>query len=247
LDCTIEYCYAHDNDGCGALLGLGIIRFSVFANNNLQSSVTGDAFGNGPINGGIVHAVASGSGSGDALIFGNTVYGGTTGEGFIVLDLGRTSPTAASHVYNNILVSKAGGRSAYVNVSYVVGNVYYATDGGTIRFQSIPAATTFTSLASAQAIGYEKLDGILYGIFADPLLLNPVSSPVALPANPVATITNFDIPNNSPAVNESVAYDLVGIFSGSTDFHNVPVLFRNAGAQQQELSVWHVAAARLAA
>lgn len=235
VNCVIQYCYAHDCDSAGFLACKHTIRYNVAYNNNVVAD-TWTANTSTHIYSSICHSVASGSNSGDMYVYGNTVYA-PNGDAFGITHIGANSNY--SRLYNNVLVSKAGSRSAHIYNAQLLGNVYSAIGGGTTTVLKYSGSVSYTSIAALRAAGYETHSAVDYGAFADPLLNDPTGAPSAgtLPSAPVATLRYWDVAANSPAINAGIDYSLVSVAPGSTDFHGaaIPIGAYDAGAVETNL------------
>lgn len=207
---TMQYCYGHDCDGPGLLIGQGTVRYCVLANNMNKAAVT--LIGNLP--GELTQGVNQNGYSGALVAYGNTIYA-PRGDCYATEASGSFG---APSLYNNILVCKAGSNcvNAGGTVTALVGNCYFALGGGTISVK--PSATTYTSLTSLQAANWEVSSGRNYGAFADPALSNPGGAPAtpAVIGGSFPTITYFDITLSSPAA--KLGFNVVGGV-GTQDFH----------------------------
>ncbi len=215
----VQYNYCHDNDGCAYGSGTSgpsttgnLLRYNVFARDLVNSTNNfAEIWTGGPV---------------QVTLYGNTIYS-SHGDGIGVLS-GTPSISAA----NNILIVAAGhkavqGNSSTATTIGIEGNLYFSIGGGTITVQ--PGATAYTTLAALRAAGYES-NGGMNGVFGDPVLLAPTScTGGVLPANPVSTVTCFDIPVSSVAHLAGVNLRTFG-FVPSTDFHLHGVNLTDIGA-----------------
>ena len=214
-DCIFEYCYAHDNDGPGFGIDSGTIRYCVSAR-NMQGN-TGTAIGN--LLGEITH---NGDGNHALAVYGCTIINTITGQGRAAFaDMNYASASQVTNLYNNIFVTPSSEASVLLGTSGGVakGNIYYNGRGA---FKTKKGATTYTSLADwRDSGGFERHSSVDYGLFGDPLLINPSGAPTGgtLPTNPVAIRTEFNPTTGSPAINAGISYSALGINPGRYDFH----------------------------
>lgn len=210
-NCTFQYNYSHDNDGAGYQTGTfsgsnpnsgNIFRHNI-SRNDCRKNSQGALFTFG--------------GTG-ALFEHNTVYidqSGAAGSPPAV-NLGGGS----GHLfYDNILqtvgsLPLCGGTAAQGSFA---GNTYWPT-GGTFNVFG------HSTLAAWQGTGAETVNGILYGVNADPLLSSPTSGAGVgiLPGAQVATVTYFDLQGGSPAIGSGVDLGAVDIVPSPVDFHGYP-------------------------
>ena len=123
-----------------------------------------------------------------------TVYA-SNGDAYV------TDPTGAHQedsIYTSQLISAAGAFCVNGLLNGLIGCDYHAIGGGGIKVRV--NGTTYTSLATLRAAGFEQVGGVNYGVFGDPLLNDPTGpTGSTLPDNPVSTIANYNFPVTSPA------------------------------------------------
>jgi hypothetical protein len=152
----------------------------------------------------------------------NTVYLNSAalisgGPSAVGVDTGSASASFVNNIFQTVGAFVPHIGAGTIGTAIFVGNDYYSTGTAFSLFG-------YSSLAAWIGSGQETLDGIVYGLNADPQLLNPPSGTHAplLPANQVSTMTDFDVQGTSPTINAGVNPFFVGINSGATDFHGYP-------------------------
>jgi hypothetical protein len=222
VNCVIQYCYAHDCDSAGFLSVGHTVRYCVAYNNNVVAD-TWTASTSKHIYSSICHSVASSTYSDDMYVYGNTVYA-PNGDAFGITHIGSNSNQ--TFLYNNILISKAGSKSAHIYNAELKGNVYYAIGGGTVTVYNQATTASYNSISALRTAGYETQSAVNYGVYGDPLLKNiaGASSDPILPSAAVATLDVFDLTASSPAIGAGIDYSLVSVTPGDYDFHGGPSL-----------------------
>lgn len=177
VNCTIEYCYAHGNDGNG------------FANYTYDDpgKITGnsgctirycvsesDAHGRIGQGGILVGCESSASNTGIA-VYGCTVYGATAVSGQNCLSAFTHGGTLSGYVANNIFyatgsVNLVGTTATNPSSVSLLNNDYFTTGSFNIYWNS----TNYSTFAAWQtATGQEKISGVNVGLTSNPLLTNP--------------------------------------------------------------------------
>ncbi len=207
-NCVVQYCYTHDNDGCGQF----VAHFSgshPTDNNTIRYNISyndGIATGQGAFN--------LWGPSTNGKFYNNVIIGGPNTATAIFRN---ESPSAGAgqKVWNNIFVSTNGKPlvSGVGNAEYTFqGNLYFSTNG-------IYNINGHTSLAAWQAAGQEKLNGNPVGIQGDPRFVSMTNPGTVTVANLVSGLAGYRLPTSSPAVDAGL--DLAALFTinpGSRDY-----------------------------
>lgn len=208
--CTIEYCYAHDNNGSGFITfdnsGTNVLRYSTSRNDCRTNTLDAISWC------GLCHNCTVYLGSGfpaGAAVAGECTpgVGASVATKFIDCIFQTTSGT-------KIIDYNSG-----VGLITVIGCVYY-WGGGTQNFDG--TITTLSAWQSASPINQEKYLGILYGVVGDPKLSAPTTAGNFSPASALYTMTYFDLLGGSAALNAGIPLELLGYNSGPSDFHGNP-------------------------
>jgi Secretion system C-terminal sorting domain len=239
-NCTIQYCYSHDNDGAGYLLGQftearpwknNIVRYNISENDSRtnNSSITVFKGKNCTFNG--------------VKIYNNTVYNdrspkhdNTTQAVFQISnwDIGINDV----EVYNNIFQS--GGNITTVDIpsgysAKFMGNLYFSFMAANIfKYQG----QTYTGLKSwSDATNNEKLNNVIVGKEGSPKLKNPGTSILLFPKTN-NQLEAYQLGNGSPAIGKGLNLDsLYHINIGSHDYYGTiiaPKSSHNIGAYETE-------------
>src|SRR5215471_1127216 len=212
--------YSHHNDGPGFAIfaagtGLPSNGNKIYANvsaHNLQSP------GSGYTGAFFIQAIDGVAGSADAYNntfwepHGNAVQIAATATEAFVLKLANN---VLAYTASDCIVAAAVGHPGALTLT-LEGNDYFAITGTT-------TVLGHTSYAALQGAGKEASNK---GRFGDPALLSPasaVSTPTLL-ANPVRTITNFDMasPGSSPLAGAGVDLATLSLVTDGIDFHRRP-------------------------
>lgn len=210
VNCTIEYCYSHDNWGAGYLCG-------PYSGANPPSSCT------------LRYCISERDGSrglGAIFPYGNAnlaiyncaIYSAAPVSGNTACI--KTDSNAVS-AYNNIFLTTGGINFLDSGTGNVfVGNLYYTA--GT--WQLLWNSTSYTTLADwITATGQETLNSIIVGIDSNPNLQDIGGGSAQLPSNQVNNLTAYDQTNTSPTI--GIGLDLLTAFNidvGLIDFHEYP-------------------------
>lgn len=200
INCVVEYCYAHDNDGEGMLLweedggsalsSGNIVRYNIFVNNGLGTT-TANASG-----------LKTTPQSGTALVHNNIWWQ----DGGVDTRLIDAQAGGICNFYNNVFAIGGTGKSfGTINASTLVGNVFWAFNGAT--FSITTNTGTYTSIAALRAAGYEVSGGINFGASGDPKFRTPNFSDNVMPAA-LTSMNAYDIIDPTSAA-QGVGVDLV--------------------------------------
>jgi Secretion system C-terminal sorting domain/Right handed beta helix region len=229
---TIQYCYAHDNDGAGYLLGnysasrkwgTNTVRYCVSVNDSRTNNSSVTLF------------TASGTTWDGLKFYNNTVYSnpyGASSNGsnyrsqnaaFQMSNYG--SSMINIECYNNILQTTGGVALMNIPNVFVTGtspkfinNLYWTTGGA---YKMTYGNSTYTSLANFRGTNREQISAVNYGLNVDPLLTNAsTAAPTLFPAS-TETLNAYKITASSPA--KDAGLDLLsnfGINVGLRDYWN---------------------------
>jgi hypothetical protein len=225
VNCTIQYCYSHGNDGegfnvfsynDGTVLGSSgcTLRYCISENDGTVSS-------NQTPCGIAVGASTSATQTGVA-VYNNTVYNNNTNGQCMNLG-GSNISSVTGNVANNIfyLGSSADSLIGFSNAGnpsslLLTGNDYFAVGS----FSLVWNATTYTTFSSWQtATGQEKISGSNVGLTSNPLLNNPGGGGTVHGYAPPAP-TAYDLQGGSPM--RGTGINLMSQFSiaqGSQDYY----------------------------
>jgi hypothetical protein len=239
-NCVIQYCYSHDNDGAGYLLGQysnarpwanNIVRYNISENDSRtnHSPITLFKGDNCEFDG--------------VQIYNNTVYASPStsviGPPLAIFELSEwVSGMQGIVAYNNIFVSKDGVPMVSIPSSYyakLCGNLYWASgEKVSINYHG----TEYTNLKSwADACGNEKIGNKYTGIIADPKLNNPGTSRLLFPKTN-KELNEYRLADGSPAIGSGLNLDsLFHINIGTHDYYGTiiaPKSSHNIGAFETE-------------
>jgi hypothetical protein len=223
----LQYCYSHDNDGAGILLG----NFSgarPWGNNTVRYNVSvNDARTN---NSSITLFTAPNTTWNGLKCYNNTIYVTPSSKNktpefgaFQMTDYGTNM--LGVECYNNIFQTTSGLPLVSVPTTFVaqnpkfIGNLY-------IHFRFVfllLMEQIYTSLSSFRTAGNfcEKNSATNTGLETDPLLINVSKNPLTIYPKPLDSLNAFKISSNSPA--KDAGLDLKTLFSidpGKRDFWN---------------------------
>jgi hypothetical protein len=227
----IQYCYSHDNDGAGILLGNfqgardwknNIVRYNISINDARTN--------NSPI----TLFTAPGTVWDGLKFYNNTVYvtpsSSNNYPSFSALQMSDYGNSMMGfECYNNIFQTTGSIPLITIPASFVssnpkfINNLYWSSGSS---FDVSYGGVSYNSLTTWQnGTGREKNGSTPTGIFADPLLTNVSNSaPVIYPLAP-EKLAYYKIPNNSPAVDKGL--DLTtfqGFTLGNRDYFGNSVL-----------------------
>ena len=174
INCTIEYNFAHDNQGAGILVFSG---FASGVNNNMNTTLRYNIVqNNSSLFGADIYLAANAGTFSGLAIYNNTVYSGlgaTLGSNPLV-ETGGVSPSG--HVANNIFISTGPfsiiSWADTASISFT-GNDYYPASGAA-SFKITWGGTAYTTFAAWQtATNQEKIGGVNVGLTSNPQLYVP--------------------------------------------------------------------------
>ncbi len=226
-NCTIQYCYAYDNDGPAFLIAEYVgatpltnatFRYNIGWANSRRTSMnmaSGIHFWNGE------NTVDE---CRDIRVYNNLFYAENATSGPIVAY--QSGPMAGVRIWNNIFVVQGGERFTSITSNTAAftfqNNLYWAVDGnyaGGWRW----GGTTYTSLAAWRAAAGlpETLSGAPMGLQADPLIADLVAGARPTSIAAMEAMTAFRRLSGSPARNagsdlRSAAFGSLAV--GSRDF-----------------------------
>lgn len=226
VNCVIQYCYSHDNDGAGFLLAEfgesrdminNTIRYNVSENDGRDNDYAGIQFWR--------DAFTPGTGVLDqSYVYNNVVF---TSAAIGADPAGIRSISGAitnAKVSNNVFISDDGIRMVDKQVATDIvfaGNAYYSINN---TYSYNEGGTVYNSLANWRATGQEQVGGANVGMELDPLLVNPgnggiVGLPINLP-NLAAYRTQTGTPLEDAGLDLNALY---GINVGVRDFYGTTV------------------------
>lgn len=210
--CTIQYCYARDNDGAGILvwnydgapheLAHNVIRFNILENNGRRNNY------------GEIYLGTGGTPVRDVAVYHNTlVTSAQPGSQARCVWVGG-KPNEVIRFYNNLLIANGcpfvtlDANQTDVRLN---GNTYWRTDG---TFEATVGTQRFASLAAWQktAAGRETA-----GAFSDPKLTGFGTDEFRLPEN-LAALRGYRPRPDSPLRGRGVDLKPLGIEPGGLDF-----------------------------
>jgi len=231
VNCLIQYCYSHDNYGCGFL----VYSYNDGAPNANGGQVTGTSnctvryciSQNDGVNPSTPHSPGATSIGNDAatvtniLFYGNIIYNNLAAIAGFFLE-GSSAASITGHLANNIFVSGSSGGWA-INTNTVTpgaslvfaGNDYFTL--GT--FKVAWGASNYSTFAAWQAAtGQEKIGGVNVGFNVNPNLNSAGGGGTLDGYNPGA-LSAYQLAHGSPLI--GVGVDVNASFSivpGPADF-----------------------------
>ena len=231
----IQYCYAHDNDGAGYLLG-NFAGARPWGNNILRYCISvNDAKTN---NSAVTLFTAPSTTWNGLKIYNNTIYVSPSSKNkystfgaFQMTDYGTNM--SGVECYNNIFYTSGGLPLVTVPNTFVaqtpkfIGNLYY-TNGEPF---SITYGSKYTSLTDFRSAGSycEKNGNNNTGLNADPQLININKSPLTVFPKPTDSLNAFHFSQMSPCRNAGL--DLQSLFNinmGNRDYWGNTIKNENA-------------------
>jgi hypothetical protein len=231
----IQYCYAHDNDGAGYLLG-NFAGARPWGNNILRYCISvNDAKTN---NSAVTLFTAPNTTWNGLKLYNNTIYVSPSSKNkystfgaFQMTDYGTNM--SGVECYNNVFYTTGGLPLVTVPNTFVaqtpkfIGNLYY-TNGEPF---SITYGSKYTSLTDFRSAGsYCEKNGINNtGLFVDPILINTNKSPLTVYSKPTDSLNAFHFSQMSPCRNAGL--DLQSLFNinmGNRDYWGNTIKNENA-------------------
>ena len=231
----IQYCYAHDNDGAGYLLG-NFAGARPWGNNILRYCISvNDAKTN---NSAVTLFTAPSTTWNGLKLYNNTIYVSPSSKNkystfgaFQMTDYGTNM--SGVECYNNIFYTSGGLPLVTVPNTFVaqtpkfIGNLYY-TNGEPF---SITYGSKYTSLTDFRSAGSycEKNGNNNTGLNADPQLININKSPLTVFPKPTDSLNAFHFSQMSPCRNAGL--DLQSLFNinmGNRDYWGNTIKNENA-------------------
>jgi len=230
-NCTIQYCYSHNNAGAGYLFAQfggasaygpltgNVIRYNVSQNDGRKKSFGSVYFwGNGGSD--IV---------GSNEIYNNTFYmGGTTSNGTPACIGFLGGAVSGIKISNNIFIAASNyyiidAPEAFSSTKVLLqNNAYYAMPGTTFKIKW--GGTTYNSLeAWRNATGQEKNGTSNLGYEGDPMLYNAGNGGTLNNTNILNSLTAYKLKDNSPLIDAGIdltksPYNLSN--TGARDYYN---------------------------
>ncbi len=221
--CTIQYCYARDNDGAGILvwnyenapheLAHNVIRFNILENNARRNDYAD------------IHIGSSGTPVRDIAVYHNTIFTSAQPGGKTRCVWVGGKPNENIRFFNNLLI--ANGCPLFTldpnqRVQFE-GNAYWRTSG---TFEASLATRRFSTFADWQRTsGQEK-----GGIFTEPGLtaFGTAETPLAR-ANP-SRLRGYGLKKNSALIGKGLALAPLSLALGERDFFGKKPSMRFVGA-----------------
>lgn len=224
----VQYCYSHDNDGAGYLLGnftgarawgSNTVRYNISVNDarTNNSAVTLFTAPNTTWNGLDFY-------NNTIFVSGSTKNKYTTFGAFQMSDYG--SNMSGVRCFNNLFQVSGSGSSGPMSLVQVpstfvpqnpqfVGNLYWSS-GGTFK---INYGNNYGSLSAFRATGNEKLNGNNTGLEADPLITGTTTTSSSLYPKDNSTLNQYQLVSTSPAKDAGLdLFKEMGITVGQRDF-----------------------------
>ncbi|MES2730871.1 MAG: RICIN domain-containing protein [Bacteroidota bacterium] len=233
---TIQYCYAHDNEGAGYLIwptsSVGDASLQGFGNNTVRYNLSED---NGKVYGGVTYGGGTYT-TGPTYVYNNTIRVGSNPAAGSGLTLWNGNDTNQKiYFYNNTVVDQynRGVVSDYSGGDGVFqGNLYYNRAGELIFMGSYPSGSYYyMANANGQAAfqawqdatGQEKYNGANVGIVADPLNKDNVRG-ITVGFDRIdqmpSLMQGYTLQANSPAINKGINLKTAfNIDPGPRDFY----------------------------
>lgn len=225
---VVQYCYSHDNDGAGYLLG-NFPAARAWGGNTVRYNVSiNDARTN---NSAVTLFTAPNTTWNGLDFYNNTVYTAgsnknkyTTFGAFQMSDYG--SNMSGVKCYNNIFQVSGSGASGPLNLVHIpttflpqnpffAGNLYWSSGGNFNIFYG----AKYGSLSAFRSTGNEKVNGVNVGLEADPTLTGLTTNPMLLYPKTNASLNQFQITTTSPAKDGGLDLSKeFGLVVGSEDF-----------------------------
>jgi hypothetical protein len=217
-NCTIQYCYSHDNYGHG-FMGYAYKGVQAWSGNSYRFNISQ---GDGTHKGSVRAAFAfsnDGSAMSGIAVYCNTVFSNIKGS----CAFGVFGSNVTGAIANNILFAAEG--SMLIDTNDVTpssslifrGNDYWSTGNFSVRW----AGVTYDSLVGWQAAsGQEMIEGINVGHNADPLLTNPGGAGTTNGYAPTR-LSAYRLKHGSSMVGAGLnLQNLLSINPGARDFFN---------------------------
>jgi hypothetical protein len=221
----IQYCYAHDNDGAGFLLG-NFEGAAPWGNNTVRFNISvNDSRTN---NSAITLFTAPNTQWNGLKLYNNTVYVTPSAKNtyptfgaFQMTDYGTNM--SGVECYNNIFYTIGGLPLITVPITFVaqtpkfLGNLYYSNG----ESFSITYGTTYSSLINFRTAGIycEKNGSRNLGLDLNPILVGKNKNPLTVYPKSTASLNVFHFSKRSPCRNAGLDLkSLFGIDMGHRDF-----------------------------
>ncbi|AKQ46634.1 hypothetical protein TH63_14980 [Rufibacter radiotolerans] len=201
----IQYCLSYENEGAGYGLyqyygamdwGNNIVRYSISIDDAVKGVTNPVKYG----------GITTWNGTDNTKLFRNCqVYNNIVLNNFSPAVYFVTARDKENFgFYNNIFIAKNEIISGPSSGDKFLGNTYWNMSGSPIPFQG------YSNLQDwANYTGQEKLEGKLVGLFADPLLMGPLSTTLSEPSQ-LRTLSGFSLHPDSPVKNKGL--DLQTLF-----------------------------------
>lgn len=231
----IQYCYSHDNDGAGYLLG-NFDGARPWGNNTVRYCISAnDARTN---NSAVTLFTAPNTQWNGLKLYNNTIYVTpsaknkyTTFGAFQMTNYGTNM--SGVECYNNIFCTTGGLPLVNVPNTFLsqtpkfIGNLYYANN----EFFSISYGSKYNSLSEFRGAGNycEKNGSTNTGLDLNPILINTNKNPLTVYPKPTDSLDAFQFAEMSPCRNAGQDLKaLFGINMGNKDFWGNTIKNENA-------------------
>lgn len=222
VNCVIQYCYSHDNDGAGYLLAQfgrsrdmrnNTIRYNVSENDGRNNDYAGihlwrDAFTGGT---GVMDEV---------YIHNNVIYTSAATGADPAAVRSISGSITRTRIANNVFMAADGIRlidKQFASDIDFMGNCYFSLTG---NYEYNEAGTVYNSLANWRTTGQEVVGGANVGLEQDPMLRDPgnggiIGNPTNLP-----NLTAYQTFSGNPLEDAGLDLNtLLGINVGTRDFY----------------------------
>ncbi|MEY3249362.1 MAG: hypothetical protein RL742_1405 [Bacteroidota bacterium] len=232
---TIQYCYTHDNDGPGFLLG-NFWGARPWKNNTVRYNVSvQDARTN---NSPVTLFTAPGTVWNGLNFYNNTIIVSPSDNNltpefsaFQMTNYGNSMENLAC--YNNIFQTEGGVPLLSVPAAFTaqnpvfLGNLYWSSNAPFSIFYGLNQYSSLDGFRTA-CLNCERIQGMNTGRHADPLFLNAHADPPTLFPLSNDSLSVGRLAENSPAIDAGLNLEtLFGIDAGARDFWNNPALSGN--------------------
>lgn len=193
INCVIEYCYAHGNQGDGFLI-FGYSDGTITANvgSTIRFCVAEKNCSGTNQNVGDICVYNSAGTTSGVKVYNNTVYGNTTTTNCGCLAVNKAFTGV---IVNNIFFAASGTpivTTLTVSALTIFGNNYWSAGS----FRIIWNGTTYTSLAAWKSATSQDSAGLN----VDPMLTNPGNGGTIGAGNPLSGLTAYKLLPSSPMI-----------------------------------------------
>ncbi|MDW3648550.1 MAG: right-handed parallel beta-helix repeat-containing protein [Bacteroidia bacterium] len=226
VNCVIQYCYSHDNDGAGFLLAEfgesrdminNTIRYNISQNDGRDNDYAGIQFWR--------DAVTPGTGVLDqSYVYNNVVYIGAGAGAAPAAIRSISGAITNAKVSNNVFITADGIRMVdkqFATDLDFAGNAYFSLTG---VYEYNEAGTVYGNLAAWRASGQEMVGLTNVGLEIDPQLVNAGNGGIIGNPNNLPTLNDYTLQAGSPLEDAGLDLNtLFGINVGARDFYGTTV------------------------